>query len=188
MVIRKAAPEDREAVAGLLLVIFKDMELPLLQRISEEKLVQMVVEAMADPMYRYNESRGIVNEIDGKLAGIAFGYPDEEEPTIDLAWDEVAKAHQLTGDTRLFKDSEVFPNEWYLDSVCVNEAFRGKGIGSSLLESVVDLARQAGKSKIGLCCDFTNHKAQKLYERVGYEVVGEQVLSNHRYYHMQKNI
>ncbi len=187
MVIRKATPNDRPAIANLLMVIFRDMELAMLKKVSEEELVDMLVQAMAEPTYRYNESRGLVEEIDGQVAGIAFGYPSEQEAIIDQAWLPVAQKH-LTGDVRLFTDPEGFPNEWYIDSVCVHPDFRGHGIGTSLLQAVRKTAKQAGKDKMGLCCDFANVQAKKLYERLGFAVVGEQVLSNHPYYHMQKPI
>jgi ribosomal protein S18 acetylase RimI-like enzyme len=41
---------------------------------------------------------------------------------------------------------------------------------------------------IGLCVDQANPNAQRLYERKGFAVVGEQMLSGHKYNHMQKNI
>lgn len=186
--IRPIQATDRFAVAQLLTVIFEDMELTLLTKLSKTEITQMVVEAMADPTYRYHDARGILIEIDQEVAGVLFGYEAADETVIDNAWETVTKRHQLTGDTRLFKDPEAFPNEWYIDSICVAEKFRGRGLGTQLLEALYQIAAEKGTETVGLCCDFSNTRARSLYERQGFEVVGEQVLSHHRYYHMQKQL
>lgn len=81
--IRFATKEDGEAIAPLILVILKDMELPLLEIIPEKTLLAVLAEAVADPTYRYGYQRGLVYEDNGHVAGIAFGYPNEDEPIID---------------------------------------------------------------------------------------------------------
>ncbi len=81
--IRFARKEDAPEIAPLILVILKDMELPFLKQTGEQKTLEILEEAITDPNYRYSYSRGIVEEIDGKVAGVAYGYTDEEEAIID---------------------------------------------------------------------------------------------------------
>ncbi len=185
--IRFATSEDGISIAKLVLVILKDMELPFVQEVGEAKTIEILTEAVKDPTYRYWYKRGLVKEVDGKIAGIAFGYPDEEEPIVDNALTRVLTEMGMT-DRPLFIDPETFPNEWYLDTICVDEAFRGQGIGSELLDALDRIAKREEKSVIGLCVDQANPNAQRLYERKGFRVVGEQMLSGHRYNHMQKTI
>jgi ribosomal-protein-alanine N-acetyltransferase len=60
----------------------------------------------------------------------------------------------------------------YIKSVAVYPEFRGKGIGARLLSFAEELFR--GKSKyIFLCVSSFNKRAQKFYERNGFQVVGE---------------
>ena len=61
-------------------------------------------------------------------------------------------------------------------------------IGSRLLEALPKLAKKANRSVIGLSVDEKNPKAKKLYERHGFKVVGQRMISGHLYDHMQKNI
>lgn len=57
----------------------------------------------------------------------------------------------------------------YLDDLIVDETYRGKGIGTKLLEAAVEFARNKGAAYI----DFTSHpsrvKANELYERLGFK-------------------
>ena len=60
----------------------------------------------------------------------------------------------------------------YLQSVCVAPQWRGKGIGSQLMDYVEK--RILGETpNVFICVSSFNERVQKLYERRGYEVVGE---------------
>lgn len=186
-VLREATIKDRQAIAELVYVILTDMQLPFLKDKTKEQIVNLLAETITDPTYRYGYKRGIVEDIEGTVAGIAFGYRSFDEEVIDRPFSKTLQAHGLLNE-RLFTDPECFPDEWYLDTICVAEDFRGRGIGSKLLEGINLQAKTTGAHKIGLCVDHQNPKAQRLYERKGFKVVGEQVLSGHNYHHMQKVI
>ncbi|MGX7173938.1 GNAT family N-acetyltransferase [Enterococcus ratti] len=186
--IRFAKKEDARAIAPLILVILSDMELPFLQKYGKEKTLKILEEAITDPDYRYSYTRGIVAEWDDKIAGVAFGYTDEEEPTIDQSLATILKKYGIAESEQLFVDQETFPQEWYLDSISVSEEFRGRGIGSQLLSSLPKLAEKSGRTVIGLSVDEQNPKAKKLYESHGFKVVGKRKISGHFYDHMQKKI
>ena len=186
--IRFAKKEDAGEIAPLIVVILNDMELPFLQKYGKEKTIEILEEAITDPDYRYSYKRGLVEEIDWKIAGVAFGYTDEEEAMIDQPLKAILKKHGIVETEQLFIDQETFPEEWYLDSISVSKEFRGQGIGSQLLSALPKLAEKKGRNIIGLSVDEKNPKAKKLYERHGFKVVGKRKISNHTYDHMQKNI
>lgn len=186
--IRFARKEDGEMIAPLILVILKDMELPIFDEVSEEMVLSILEEAIADPEYRYGYQRGLVYEIEGKVAGIAFGYSAEEEPMIDKPLQKILKKYGINEDIQLFVDPETLPNEWYLDTISVGADFRGLGIGSKLLEALPEMAIRDGKTVIGLSVDEANPNAKRLYERHGFKAVEERMISGHLYEHMQKTI
>ncbi len=82
--IRFAKKEDGAAVAKLILVILKDMELDFLAEFGEEKALEVITACFEDPTYRFGYARGLVEEIDGEIAGAVFGYPANKEKIIDL--------------------------------------------------------------------------------------------------------
>lgn len=186
--IRMATQKDSMEIAKLLWVIFEDMELPLLKKISKSKLLDMVAESVGEPTYRFGVNRGLVYEINGEIAGVIFGYPSVEEPIIDEPFKKVLIKNGFDPNENLFVDKETLPDEWYIDSVVVNQKFRGLGIGSALLNEMNQTAMKAGYHTIGLNVDIANPKAKKLYSSLGYKTVAVIEISGHQYEHMCKNL
>jgi ribosomal protein S18 acetylase RimI-like enzyme len=60
----------------------------------------------------------------------------------------------------------------YLASIAVAEGFRNRGIGSQLLAFAENLYQPAARH-IFLCVSSFNTRAQALYQRRGYQIVGE---------------
>ena len=60
----------------------------------------------------------------------------------------------------------------YLKTVCVTPEFRNRGIGTSLIHFAEDRIFRDHPNVFMLVSSF-NRDAQRLYERLGYEVVGE---------------
>ncbi|EDO1185933.1 GNAT family N-acetyltransferase [Listeria innocua] len=184
--IRQAKKSDAPKIAPLLLVIWKDMELPILEVEAEEAITNALIEAIQTEDYRYSYRHLHVFEKDGDIAGVLSGYPGKMEPEIDHAWNEIAKKHGITYDAPIFVDKETFPGEWYLDSIVTNEKYRGHGVGTALLAKLTEIAANEGEKVVGLNCDKGNPHAKRLYERLGFHVTGEIKLSGHDYEHMQK--
>ncbi|MGX7204499.1 GNAT family N-acetyltransferase [Enterococcus pingfangensis] len=185
--IRFAKKEDGAAVSKLILVILKDMELDFLAKFGEEKTLAALAACFKDPTYRFGYARGLVEEINGTIAGAVFGYPANKEAIIDRPLENYLRSHGA-GDSQMFIDSEVFPNEWYLDSIAVDEKFRGQGIGAKLLTAADRLATHEGEKVIGLNVDKANPNAKRLYLREGFEDAGEIMISGHVYDHMQRKV
>jgi L-amino acid N-acyltransferase YncA len=57
-------------------------------------------------------------------------------------------------------------------SVYVERGWRGKGVGHSMLERLVELAREIGYHKMVLSTFPTNEGGVRLYERLGFSRVG----------------
>ena len=60
----------------------------------------------------------------------------------------------------------------YIQTVCIAPEWRNKGIGSRLLRFAEDRILSEAPN-IFMCVSSFNKDAQKLYQRLGYEVVGE---------------
>lgn len=186
--IRLAKKEDIEQIVPLIMIILKDMELPLLTELGEEKVSEMMMEACEIEGYRYDYRRALVIDENNQIKGVAFGYLHSDEPTIDEAWNMVMNRNGYLETQPLFIDKETFPNEWYLDTLVVDPKTQGKGYGTQLLKAVDQVAIDQGSHKVGLNVDKQNPAAKRLYERLGFSVVGEITLSSHQYEHMQKEV
>lgn len=63
----------------------------------------------------------------------------------------------------------------YLGHLAVAPAFRGQGIGKSLLRHLLATGKEAGQTHAVLHVSTENPRAQALYERLGFQAVEERV-------------
>ncbi len=79
-------------------------------------------------------------------------------------------------------------NVAYIDTLWVNETYRGKGFGARLLVEVENTAKEKGCYLIHL--DTFDFQAKEFYEKHGYEVFGvlENCPAKHCRYYLKKNL
>ena len=68
-------------------------------------------------------------------------------------------------------DRKPQPGELLMDGIAVDERVRGRGVGTGLLNRLVDYASEQGLESIRLDVIDTNPGARRLYERNGFAVV-----------------
>ncbi|BDR56020.1 GNAT family N-acetyltransferase [Xylocopilactobacillus apis] len=188
MEIRAAKESDLIHLINMEMVIIDEMETPLYRKLGAKKSEEILLNASQNyPDSRYNYRRAIVVEIDDKIAGMAYGFPSEDETIVNLELDRLTRETANTSDT-FFTDQEVVGDEWYLDSLVVNPMFRGQGIGTALLNHLQTNAKKAHKKVIGLNVDDNNPRAKKLYLRTGFKDVATIKIDSHNYTHMQKEV
>ena len=81
----------------------------------------------------------------------------------------------LGKDTQVEK--ECFDDEFYIDSIAVDENFRGQG-----------LAKELGHKKVSLIVDTNKPKVRKFYESLGFKFNVKKIVNLHEYDHMIKEI
>lgn len=183
--IRDAEVKDVEEIVELFKIILEDLNLSILQSTSWHQLKPALMEAAVNNEYRYSYKDAIVKEIDKKIAGFSYGYRGEANKKADEILSEVLTKHNLPHFV-IFNEDETEAGEWYLDSLVVDESFRGSGIGKELLHAVYKKAKSLRIDKVGLNVNQSNHKALRLYENEGFQETREVELSGHLYTHMQK--
>lgn len=96
-------------------------------------------------------------EAGGRVAGMMVAFPmviDEEYVEEDPVLAPYSRLEE--------------PDSYYLCSMAVDEAYRGQGIGTALLELADQQARQLDLDKVSLIVFEGNAGAKRLYERNGY--------------------
>jgi ribosomal protein S18 acetylase RimI-like enzyme len=73
--------------------------------------------------------------------------------------------------------SDLEDQDSYLAILAVDESFRGRGIGSFILENVVELMEEYGSKRAVLDVDIENPDALRLYEKFGFKVFKKKSLS-----------
>ncbi|MBO4504665.1 MAG: GNAT family N-acetyltransferase [Bacteroidales bacterium] len=79
---------------------------------------------------------------------------------------------------------ETGPGEFYLDSLAVLPGFRGKGIGTLLMQHGIAKARALRFPRAALLVDIDNPDTMRLYESLGFKKVGEMYLFSTLYARM----
>jgi ribosomal protein S18 acetylase RimI-like enzyme len=186
--IEPATAADQSSIVALEQTILDDMALRIYDRISRENLSAVIITAgQADGESRYAWQRATVARLADEVVGVMFGYPSTAEPGLDVTMQDLL-ASRFGVRELVFPDSEVWPDEWYLDSIAVAANMRGQGIGQRLLGMADEVAKLAGQTTIGLNVDDGNPAARALYERVGFQPVGDLTIGRHHYQHLQRPV
>ncbi|MBR5483141.1 MAG: GNAT family N-acetyltransferase [Alistipes sp.] len=111
------------------------------------------------------ESEGTVLDSDKVLRGVTAAMNDSEKGTYLVARNEGETVASLMI-TREWSDWNA---EWYwwVQSVYVKPAHRGRGLFRTMYSKVKDMATQKGVSQVRLYVDKTNLSARQVYEKVG---------------------
>lgn len=98
----------------------------------------------------------------------------------------LANAKSLNSDLLLANECEE--DEFYIDSIAVDENFRGKGIATKLILHAFSLAKELKHTKVSLIVDQTKPKTLAFYESLGFKNIGTKEIYKHKYNHLIKEI
>lgn len=112
----------------------------------------------------------------GKLIGLA-GLQHRRRPFLDPQWRTFVEEYSAVQALVRYPIARMMhrpaaKGELLIDSLSVDAAARGQGVGSRLIEAAFGFARQQGYASVGLDVVDTNPRARALYERVGFVVTG----------------
>ncbi len=174
--VRPARPdrEDGEAFARL----FDTAGDGLLRWMLGRRFVTIVAKAFMEPGHDMSHEYVWFAESDGAIVGMVSGYSAAEHrqskggPVFRAAG---IRAVRLVGAwlfaRGLFSFMDRVPEgDWYLQTVAVDPAFRGAGIGSLLLDHAEHTAVGTQSRRLALDVVVENDHAIRLYERRGLKV------------------
>lgn len=185
--IRKVRKEEIHHLYPFVYRLLSDADSPLLDSIEEDDLTQIIIDAMKSPQYRYGYKHAWICIHDEEIAGVLFGYPGESVPLVDGPL-QVALAERGFTPKGIEQHSETQAGEWYLDALVVAPHFRNQGIGQRMLQTIDNIAKDAGYTIIGVNCPSDDEELYRLYIEAGFEDHTKILLENKVYYHMTKDI
>lgn len=123
--------------------------------------------AMPDTLYSWRNT--LVATVGGAFAGSITSYPgsiykETRERTFSIA-------AEMPGTPRSGEmDDETRPGEYYLDSLAVLPAFRGRGLGEELLLQAMEAGEALGFHTAALIVENGADGLVRLYSRCGFSV------------------
>ena len=137
--------------------------------------------AAEDSQYSYRNCLSAMKE--NEIVGVCVGYDGAKLHRLLRAFIDGAR-HAFGIDYSDMPD-ETGAGEFYIDSLAVKEAYRGRGIARMLLQQTIEKARQTGIPRAGLLVDKANPNAERLYKTLGFEYAGDAVWGGHAMKHLQ---
>jgi len=114
-----------------------------------------------------------VAEVDGEVAGILVAFPmhesEEDESEVDPVLEPYMKLEQY--------------NSYYICAMALFPEYRGRGIGTRLLEIAEQRAKDRKLNQLSLIVFEQNEGAKKLYERHGYYEIKREPVVPHELIH-----
>lgn len=183
--IKQANKNNIENISNLIINAIDDIANTLtgekeIEKVKKtlEKYIQMDVCRLSyNNIYTYTKNQ--------KIVGILIAYSSNDVEILDKPMLDELKNKEI------FKDSfekECFSNEFYLDTISVDEEFQKQGIAKEFFAYFFNLAKQKGFKKASLLVDYKKEKARNLYEKMGFCINDTLVVSGSKFYHMIKKI
>lgn len=118
-----------------------------------------------------------------EVIGIATSYDGADLHRLRRAFIDAARADFGQDFSNI--DDETEAGELYIDSLAVDERYRGKGIATMLLKATIERGRALGIPAVGLLVDKGNPLAERLYSRLGFRFVNDSEWGSHPMKHLQ---
>jgi len=139
------------------------------------RALEIIAKAFIQPGHDYSFQNVIFAEHDNVIAGMASGYTSKQHQCFsDQALKKAAGGWSLRIMTvgilfaSLLKALDtVTDGDFYLQAIAIDKEFRGKGIGSALIDFIEDRARSSEANRLSLDVLASNEDAYRLYERRG---------------------
>lgn len=176
---RAATRDDAAMIAQVVAMAIGD-EHTLWDYCGEDYLNILTEIARADQT-QYSWRYAIVAEVEGVVAGAIVGYDGAQlgelrEGTFSIIRSHIGRVPTIPNETET--------GEYYLDSVGVMPAFRGRGVGGKLIEALCERAFAQGHQRVGLIVDCNNPQAAHLYTSHGFKRIGTRIFFGHQMWHL----
>lgn len=181
---RGAVKKDAKNAADLIHFAIDDIAEKLTGQTKKENIRETLANFFREENNRLSYQNTIVADVLGEVAGIVITYPGEIAHRLDEPI--LKRLRKKRRNELILLDKEADEGDFYIDTVCVEDRFRGYGIGTMLLKEVEKTALQKGYSRLSLNVAKDNPNAKKLYEQIGYQLEKEIIINEHLYDYMVK--
>ncbi len=174
--LRPAQPGDADRAAVLLYsaYIHEQVDYPLREE-GENRFLKSLRHYFPLEGNRCSYQNTEVAEYRGEMVGLVLSFAGREEERLNAAigW-QLAR--------------EAADDEWYVDAVAVFTNWGRHGIGTRLLQTAEQQARQHGYAKIALNVAQENKQALALYQRLDYVITGQTIIYQHPHVRLVKQL
>ncbi|MBW7477632.1 GNAT family N-acetyltransferase [Paenibacillus oenotherae] len=185
--IRLSRPDEGQYVVPLLYAaIGSDIAAMLTGEREAQRAMEVMLDFFGQQGNRLSYENVVVAEADGHPVGCVLFYHGSAIGDLDRPL--LNRVAMLTNNPDVSFTREAQEDEFYLDSLAVDDRYQGRGIGGALIAAFEAAGRARGFDRLALIVIRGNDKAKALYIKKGYEPDGQLELCGHIYDHMVKRI
>jgi len=182
MIIRKAVFEDAKEIVPHLLLAMGDIAYKFIGRNDYETAKEFLFYFAARENNQYSYQNCYVAEENNEILGAVNIYNGADLNALRLPVIEYIRSHYNAG---FAPEDETESGEFYIDALGVEPKQQGKGIGSQLLEFLIDEFVTKNHQILGLLVEVDNPSAKKLYLKLGFKPIGIKTLVGKKLEHLQ---
>jgi ribosomal protein S18 acetylase RimI-like enzyme len=184
--IRDAVKKDAKKAVELIHIAITDIAEQLTGETKKDKIHETLAQFFREENNRLSFQNMMVADVLGEVAGIILIYPGEDAARLDEPI--LKRLRRKRRDEGILFDKEANEQDFYIDTLCVDDRFRGYGIGTILIKEAEKMALQKGYTRVSLNVAQDNPIARKLYQRMGYSKEKVIQINKHPYDYMVKTL
>lgn len=182
MIIRKATINDSKDIATYLLLAMEDIVYKFIGEENYNKAKEFLLHFIEKENNQYSYQNCYVVEEDNEIVAAVNIYDGAK---LHLLREPIAQYVRTHYNKNFNPEDETQKGEFYIDTLGVSPKCQGKGIGSKLLQFLIDEYVTKKHKTLGLLVDEVNPNAKKLYLKLGFKSVGVKTLVGKRLEHLQ---
>ena len=182
--IKSAQKQDAKICIKLLNLAMEDIAYKLSGYDDPAKSDEILEKFFKSETNRLSYKNVYVYKLDDVIIAAMCAYFGGDAWQLDREISQHLKA--LGKDAQIEK--ECFDDEFYIDSIAVDEKFRGQGLAKELILHSFAKAKELGHKKVSLIVDVSKPKVRKFYESLGFKFNTKKIINLHEYDHMIKEI
>lgn len=182
MTIRKATFEDSEFIATHLLLAMEEIIYKFIGIKEYKTAYYFLLHFVETENNQYSYQNCFVAIDQDEIIGAVSVYDGAKihtlrKPVVDYV--------RLNFNPDFDPEDETQSGEFYIDSLGVNPKCQGKGIGSKILQFLIEEYVTQNNLTLGLLVEEENPSAKKLYLKLGFKIVGVKTLVGKTLEHLQ---
>lgn len=181
--IRKAKKDDAPYIAEYLLMAMGSIVYSFIGEEDHGKALDFMLHFVERENNQYSYENCFVAEKNGTVIAAINVYNGAKLKTLrQPVLDYIKKEYGQD----IIKEDETQAGEHYIDTFGVSKDHRGQGIGTIMLQYLIDEYVEKNDKTLGLLVDEDNPKAKKLYKKMGFEVADKKELVGKKMEHLQR--
>jgi ribosomal protein S18 acetylase RimI-like enzyme len=182
MIVRKAVYADVKSIVTYLFLAMEDIVYGFIGEADSAKGLALMLHFVADENNQYSYQNFWVAEDDGIVFGALNVYDGARLHELRQPVINYIRSRFVGG---FSPEDETQAGEYYIDTLGVDPRRQGQGIGTLLLQFVIDEFVTKRSKTLGLLVDETNSAAKRLYIKLGFKSIGTRVLFGKKMEHLQ---